>query len=100
MSKVKFRTNDGVVYEVLKEVAIVSSVMKEMFDNMIGIDNGNDDPILLTKVDSKTLRKVLEYCTFHKDDVPITKDRKTKKTADISEWDQKFLDEVLFLISK
>ena len=99
MSKIKFRTKDGVVYEVLKEVAIVSSVMKDMFANMIGIDNGNDDPILLTKVDSKTLQKVLEYCTFHKDDVLITEDEnRSQKTEDICEWDQKFLDEVLFLI--
>lgn len=50
------------------------------------------------------LKKVLEYCEYHKDDVaPASEDEsdRIKRTTDISEWDQKFLavdQEMLFEI--
>lgn len=50
------------------------------------------------------LKKVLEYCEYHKDDVAaVTEDEsdRIKRTTDISEWDQKFLSvdqEMLFEI--
>lgn len=50
------------------------------------------------------LKKILEYCEYHKDDVvPATEDEsdRIKRTTDISEWDQKFLSvdqEMLFEI--
>lgn len=54
---------------------------------------------------SNVLRKVLDYCEYHKNDVAPTLDESSadrpKKSTDISEWDQKFLQvdqEMLFEI--
>lgn len=53
---------------------------------------------------SNVLKKVIEYCEYHKDDPipPAEEDSNgTKNTADISEWDAKFFQvdqELLFEI--
>ena len=50
------------------------------------------------------LNKVIEWCTQHKNDPPATTDDDAdsrKKTTDIDEWDQKFMQvdqEMLFEI--
>ena len=50
------------------------------------------------------LKKVIEWCTHHKADPPATADDDSdsrKKTTDIDEWDQKFMQvdqEMLFEI--
>ena len=100
MSIIKLQSNNGEVFKISIEVANHINLIKEMLENMKGIDDGNDDPIFLSEIRSKTLRKIIEYCTFHKNDVFIEEDEKTstKRTDDISEWDQEFLEKVIFLI--
>jgi S-phase kinase-associated protein 1 len=49
------------------------------------------------------LKKVIEWCTHHKNDPPSTgdDDDSRRKTTDIDEWDQKFMQvdqEMLFEI--
>jgi S-phase kinase-associated protein 1 len=50
------------------------------------------------------MKKVLEWCDHHKDDPPATQDDDSdsrKKSTDIDEWDQKFMQvdqEMLFEI--
>lgn len=50
------------------------------------------------------MKKVLEWCEHHKDDPPATQDDDSdsrKKSTDIDEWDQKFMQvdqEMLFEI--
>ena len=50
------------------------------------------------------LRKVIEWCTHHRSDPPTSADDDSdsrKKTTDIDEWDQKFMQvdqEMLFEI--
>lgn len=50
------------------------------------------------------MKKVVEWCTHHKDDPPATQDDDSdsrKKSTDIDEWDQKFMavdQEMLFEI--
>lgn len=50
------------------------------------------------------LKKVIEWCTYHKGDPPATTDDDNdvrKKASDIDEWDQKFMQvdqEMLFEI--
>lgn len=57
---------------------------------------------LTAQVTSNVLRKVLDYCEYHKNDPYVAGDDandRTKKSTDISEWDQKFLQvdqEMLF----
>lgn len=63
-----------------------------------------EDAIPLHNVNEAVLRKVIEWCVHHKDDPPSTNedDNDTRrKTTDIGEWDQKFMQvdqEMLFEI--
>ena len=56
------------------------------------------------KINEAVLKKVIEWCTYHKADPPATNDDDNdvrKKTTDIDEWDQKFMQvdqEMLFEI--
>ena len=56
------------------------------------------------QVNEAVLKKVIEWCTHHKADPPATADDDSdsrKKTTDIDEWDQKFMQvdqEMLFEI--
>ena len=47
----------------------------------------------LPNVNGSILKKVLQWCTFHKDDPPIPDDDdgKDRRTDDICSWDQEFL---------
>jgi Skp1 family, tetramerisation domain len=57
-----------------------------------------------TQVNESVLKKVIEWCEHHKNDPPATADDDSdsrKKTTDIEEWDQKFMQvdqEMLFEI--
>ena len=58
----------------------------------------------LTQVNEAVLKKVIEWCQHHRGDPPTTADDDSdsrKKTTDIDEWDQKFMQvdqEMLFEI--
>lgn len=58
----------------------------------------------ITKVNESVLKKVIEWCTHHKNDPPQSTEDDSdsrKKTTDIEEWDQKFMQvdqEMLFEI--
>lgn len=65
----------------------------------------SDHAIPLPNVTSNVFKKVLEYCDHHrKDPLPSTDenaDEQRKRTTDINEWDQKFIQvdqEMLFEI--
>lgn len=55
-------------------------------------------------MNESVLKKVIEWCTHHQNDPPQTQDDDSdsrKKTTDIEEWDQKFMQvdqEMLFEI--
>ena len=62
------------------------------------------DLIFLKKVNATVLKKVIEWCQHHRADPPASTDDDSdsrKKTTDIEEWDQKFMQvdqEMLFEI--
>ncbi|RUP49535.1 LOW QUALITY PROTEIN: putative negative regulator sulfur controller-3 [Jimgerdemannia flammicorona] len=64
----------------------------------------SDAPIPLPNVNSKVLRKVIEWCEHHRTDPPAPTDENTedrKRNTDIEDWDQKFMEvdqETLFEI--
>ena len=62
------------------------------------------EAIPIPNVNEPVLRKVIEWCTHHRADAPAAADDDSdsrKKTTDIDEWDQKFMQvdqEMLFEI--
>jgi len=57
------------------------------------MDESEDEPVPLPNVNAAILKKVIQWCTYHKDDPPQPEDdeNKEKRTDDISSWDTEFL---------
>ncbi|KAL3476095.1 Skp1 family, dimerization domain-containing protein [Aspergillus californicus] len=92
-------SNDGKPMEVPREVAERSLLIKHMLED-IGTP---DEAIPMSNVSENVLAKVLEWCTHHRNDPVSTSDEddSRRKTTDIEEWDQKFMQvdqEMLFEI--
>jgi len=98
---VTLTTSDNESFTVEKEVAERSVLIKNMLEDV----GESDQPIPLPNVNAAVLKKVLEYCDHHRSDpLPAAEtenDDNRKRTTDISEWDQKFIQvdqEMLFEI--
>ncbi|KAK9459145.1 E3 ubiquitin ligase SCF complex, Skp subunit [Lipomyces oligophaga] len=97
---VKLTSSDGEVFTVDKEVAERSILIKNMIEDVS--DASTEIPI--PNVTANVLKKVLEWCEHHKSDPAVTAEDETdarKKSTDIDEWDQKFMQvdqEMLFEI--
>ena len=59
----------------------------------LGMDEGEDEPVPLPNVNAAILKKVIQWCTYHKDDPQPAEDdeNKEKRTDDICTWDVEFL---------
>jgi S-phase kinase-associated protein 1 len=93
-------SSDGVEKTVAREVAERSILIKNMLEDCLEIDQA----IPIPNVNAAVLTKVLEWCEHHKNDPAPAADDDTdsrKKSTDIEEWDQKFMQvdqEMLFEI--
>lgn len=58
-----------------------------------GMDEDEEEVVPLPNVNAAILKKVIQWCTYHKDDPPLPDDddNKEKRTDDISSWDADFL---------
>ena len=65
MSKVKLITAEGETVEVDVEIASKSALIKGMID-----DSGLDEDIPLPNVKKSILMKIIEFCTYIKDNHP------------------------------
>jgi len=103
MSTITLRSSDGVEMPVEKEVAERSMLIKNLLEDM-GDGSTTEEAIPIANVNEAVLKKVIEWCTHHRSDPPATTDDDSdsrKKTTDIEEWDQKFMQvdqEMLFEI--
>jgi len=94
-------SNDGVAINVDRQVAERSMLIVNMMEDL-GEGAGAEVPI--PNVNESVLKKVIEWCEHNKGDPPATADDDSdsrKKTTDIEEWDQKFMQvdqEMLFEI--
>ncbi|KAF8463610.1 E3 ubiquitin ligase complex SCF subunit sconC [Kalaharituber pfeilii] len=97
---VTLHSSDGVEKVVPRVVAERSVLIKNMLEDCVEIDQ----PIPIPNVNGAVLTKVLEWCEHHKNDPAPAADDETdsrKKSTDIEEWDQKFMQvdqEMLFEI--
>lgn len=98
-STITLCSSDGVDITVDRAVAERSVLIKNLLED-IG-DQGEAVP--LPNVNEAVLRKVIEWCNHHKNDPPTAgdEDESRRKTTEIDEWDQKFMQvdqEMLFEI--
>jgi len=89
---IKLVSSDEETFEVEVKVAECSMLIKQMLE-MLGGDDKEDDTVPLPNVRAAILRKVIEWATHHKDDLPREKDdeNKEKRSDDIGTWDTEFL---------
>jgi len=92
MPNIKLQSSDGEIFEVDVEIAKQSVTIKTMLEDL-GMDEEEDEPVPLPNVNAAILKKVIQWCTYHKDDPPPPEDdeNKEKRTDDISSWDAEFL---------
>jgi len=101
MSQIKLLSSDQVEITVDKEVAERSILIKNMLEDVGEI---SDQAIPIPNVNEAVLKKVIEWCEHHKGDpIPVADEDSDsrKKSTDIEEWDQKFMQvdqEMLFEI--
>merc|ERR1712121_190071 len=92
MSAMKLQSSDGEMFEVDVEIAKQSVTIKTMLEDL-GMDEEEGESVPLPNVNAAILKKVIQWCTYHKDDPPLPDDddNKEKRTDDISSWDADFL---------
>lgn len=96
------QSSDNEDIPVEKDVAERSLLIKNMVSDLG--EEAMTEPIPIPNVNAAVLKKVIEWCTHHRADPPApTEDDSDsrKKTTDIEEWDQKFMQvdqEMLFEI--
>ncbi|KAK4146159.1 Skp1 family, dimerization domain-containing protein [Dichotomopilus funicola] len=101
--KVTLTSNEGTNVEVDRAVAERSMLIKNLIDDL-GDEAIIGGAIPIPNVNDPVLRKVIEWCEHHRNDAAQTADDENdnrKKTTDIDEWDQKFMQvdqEMLFEI--
>ncbi|KAI8987405.1 E3 ubiquitin ligase complex SCF subunit sconC [Mycotypha africana] len=84
---VTLQSQDLEEFKVDRDVAERSVLIKNMLEDI----GDSDSPIPLPNVTGKVLKKVIEWCTHHRDD-PITTDEQERRNTDIDEWDQKYME--------
>ncbi|XP_065188111.1 S-phase kinase-associated protein 1-like [Sycon ciliatum] len=93
-AKIKLKSNDDEVFDVEVSAAQMSEVLRSMID-CCGGDDDDDEPVPLPVVDGATLRKVMAWCTQHKNDPAVEEDdpldAQEKTTDNIDSWDMEFL---------
>lgn len=59
------KTSDGIIIKTDKKLAMMSMTIKHQLNEQ----QGEDNIVAVPKVNSTTLKKVLEWCNAHKDDI-------------------------------
>ena len=91
MSSIKLESNDGEMFTVDLDIARHFGTVKNMLEDL-GMDEEDEEAIPLPNVNGATLKKVIEWATYHKDDPSLPEDENNKKKTDtISSWDTDFL---------
>lgn len=94
--KVNLESSDGKVFKIDKDIAIKSTLISNMLED---VDENDNENIPLPNVTGEILEKVIEYCEHHRDDKIDEYDYDDDENRD--SWDQEYLErftskEVLF----
>ena len=93
MEEVKIITSDNELFIVERDIALMSSTIKNFFEDM---GDSDDTTMPLPNVTADIMRKVLEFCNHYKDlPVPMEKDKDTsnssKKEIVIEGWEADYV---------
>ena len=91
MTKVTLKSKDDKAYPVEKDVACMSTTIKNLIDDIDELDEGTAIPV--PYVSGAILEKVIQYCEYHLENpVPAVEDKshEEKRTDDIIPWDAEF----------
>ena len=92
MPAIKLQSSDGEIFPVDVLIAKQSVTIKTMLEDL-GMDEEDEEEVPLPNGNAATLKKVIQWASYHKDDPPLPEDddNKEKRTDDISSWDTDFL---------
>ncbi|KAL4800938.1 E3 ubiquitin ligase complex SCF subunit sconC [Aspergillus venezuelensis] len=97
-------TSDGKHIETARDLAERSLLIKNLLDDLCTQEEPPSEAIPIPNVTENVMTKILEWSMHHRND-PLPKegeeDDSRRKTTDIEEWDQKFMQvdqEMLFEI--
>lgn len=92
MPVIKLQSSDGECFPVDTEIAKQSVTIRTMLEDL-GTEEEEDETVPLPNVNAAILKKVIQWCTYHKDDpaLPEEEENKEKRSDDISSWDADFL---------
>jgi len=65
MSMVTLQSCDEETFEVEVDILKQSIFLRDMFE-LLGVDDEDEDPLILPNVDAAILKKVIQWCTYHK----------------------------------
>jgi S-phase kinase-associated protein 1 len=93
MAIIKLQSSNGDVFPIDMEIAKKSNTIKTMLEDL-GIEESNqEETVPLPNVTTDILKKVIEWCTVHKDDPEPDEDSDEyweKRTNEITGWDVDF----------
>jgi len=92
MPTIQLQSSDGEVFKVDTGIAKQSVTIKTMLEDL-GIEEDDEEVVPLPNVNAAILKRVIQWCSYHKDDPapPEDDENKEKRTDDISSWDADFL---------
>lgn len=95
---VKLTSDDGVEITVTLQVAKVSTLLKNMIEDIYTEPSMETISLDLPNLNGQVLKLALEFCEAHKNDDPEKIDEYTVPRSVISEWDQAFIKPINDLI--
>ena len=78
MPNIQLQSSDGEIFKVDVEIAKQSMTIKTMLEDL-GMEEDEEEPVPLPNVNAAILKRVIQWCTYHKDDPPPPKDDENKK---------------------
>ncbi|XP_037581699.2 S-phase kinase-associated protein 1 [Dermacentor silvarum] len=93
-STMKLQSSEGQVFEVDLQTAMVSGTLRTMMEDLGKMNTDADEVVPLVNVNTATLKKVLQWATYHKDDwlLLAEDDAAIGARQPLSSWDAEFFN--------
>lgn len=93
-SIMKLQSSEGQIFEVDLQTAMVSGTLRTMMEGLGKLNTDADEVVPLVNVNTATLKKVLQWATYHKDDwlLLAEDDMAIGVRQPLSSWDAEFFN--------